>query len=128
MDDPEASVVYQQVVDLSKQLFDDDEKRLFFPVQLPGSDQLLNMLLRGAKIALQLSHFEGYEVKVTEALLKGVPVIAYKAGCIPAQIRDGVSGFLCNVGDVDSVAHHIHRLLSDNSMYRKVSEAASTKL
>jgi glycosyltransferase involved in cell wall biosynthesis len=46
-------------------------------------------------------------VKVTEALLKGVPMIATKAGGIPLQINDGVTGFLVEIGDAQRGARHI---------------------
>jgi hypothetical protein len=36
--------------------------------------------MQGATVALQLSTREGFEVKVSEAVLKRVPVIATKAG------------------------------------------------
>jgi len=36
--------------------------------------------MQGATVALQLSTREGFEVKVSEAVLKRVPVIASKAG------------------------------------------------
>ena len=51
-------------------------------VRLPPCDQLFNTVLRCAHVALQLSVKEGFEVKVTEALAKGVPVVAFKAGMI----------------------------------------------
>lgn len=47
-------------------------------------DEMLNTLLRGCVIAMQLSLREGFEVKVTEALMKGKPVVAYRTGGIPS--------------------------------------------
>lgn len=55
-------------------------------------------VLRQAAIALQLSLREGFEVKVTEAILKGVPVIATRVGGIPLQVIDGETGFLVDSG------------------------------
>jgi len=49
-------------------------------VRAPPSDTLLGALMQGATVALQLSTREGFEVKVSEAVLKRVPVIASKAG------------------------------------------------
>lgn len=80
------------------------------------------MILAGAEIALQLSHREGFEVKVTEALHKGCPVIAYKAGGIPLQIRDGKDGYLVPVGEIDTVVDHLYDLLTDSAR-EKMSEA-----
>ena len=54
----------------------DDIKRDIKVAQLPDGDLVLNALMRRAHTALQLSLAEGFEVKVTEALHKGKPVIA----------------------------------------------------
>jgi glycosyltransferase involved in cell wall biosynthesis len=91
---------------------------------LPAKDQLLNALLRRAKLAFQLSIREGFEVKVTEALHKGIPVIAYRVGGIPLQLQDGVGGYLVDVGDTSKVADRAHELLLDPSLYRTMCQTA----
>lgn len=93
--------------------------------RLPHMDELLNTLLRKCTVALQLSVREGFEVKVTEALMKGKPVVAYRAGGIPLQIQDGVDGFLIDVGDTTQVAHHLSELLTDADRYQRMSRAAA---
>ena len=55
--------------------------------------------MENSKFALQLSTREGVEVKVSEALHSGKPVIALRMGGIPLQIVDGKSGYLCEPGD-----------------------------
>src|ERR1700721_4018809 len=82
--------------------------------------------MANAKIALQLSLREGFEIKVSEALHTGIPVIATNAGGIPLQIQDGKSGFLVNVGDVDAVAKHIVDLWTDKNLYKRMSDYAKT--
>jgi glycosyltransferase involved in cell wall biosynthesis len=88
-------------------------------------DELLNALLRECTVALQLSLREGFEIKVTEALMKGKPVIAYRTGGIPLQIEDGVDGFLVDVGDTTQVAHHLYTLLTSTHDYQRMSRAAA---
>ena len=73
------------------------------------------ILARGARIALQLSYREGFEVKVTEAIQKGIPVIAYEAGGIPLQIVPDVTGFLLPVGDIEGVVDRLYTLTMDNA-------------
>jgi len=82
--------------------------------------------MSNAKIALQLSLREGFEIKVSEALHKGIPVIATNAGGIPLQIKDGKSGFLANVGDVDAVANHIVELWTNKDLYKRMSAYAKS--
>ena len=82
--------------------------------------------MANAKFALQLSTREGFEVKVSEALHAGKPVIASKTGGIPLQIEHGKSGYLCEVGDNDSVAKHMFDLFTDDDLYDEISEYART--
>jgi len=90
------------------------------------SDQLLNALLRQAHTALQLSHKEGFEIKVSEALLKGKPVLSYKAGGIPLQIEHEKNGFvIAQVGNTQAVAEKIVALLTDEKLYKEMSQQAS---
>lgn len=89
------------------------------------SDQLLNAIMRKSYVALQLSHKEGFEIKVTEALLKGKPVISYRAGGIPLQIQDKVTGFVVEtVGNTNLVAEHLYNLITNKELYEKMVSQA----
>src|SRR5436305_14971571 len=82
--------------------------------------------MSNAKTALQMSLREGIEIKVSEALHKGIPIIACNAGGIPLQIQDGKSGFLVEVGDTNAVANHIVNLWTDKELYKRMSSYART--
>ncbi|KAJ3144122.1 hypothetical protein HDU89_008969 [Geranomyces variabilis] len=124
IDDPDGNVVFGQVLGtLAKAEFEDLADDIV-PACLPPSDQLLNCLLRGALVALQLSTREGFEVKVTEALQKGVPVVAYAAGGIPHQIIDEQTGYLVPVGNVDQAVERLHALVTDPVLRERLSQAA----
>jgi glycosyltransferase involved in cell wall biosynthesis len=97
-------------------------------VRLHHNDQIFNALLRASYIALQLSHKEGFEVKVTEALHKGKPVIAYRTGGIPLQIEDGETGYLVETHDIKMVADKLYELLVNEQQYEKLSRQAQEKL
>ncbi|OGI16176.1 MAG: hypothetical protein A2Z52_01095 [Candidatus Moranbacteria bacterium RBG_19FT_COMBO_42_6] len=128
IDDPEASPVYNSVMNILKMdtflHYLSDIK----VVRLSNQDQILNVLLRRCFVALQLSHSEGFEVKVTEAIEKGKPVIAYRAGGIPLQIEHGVTGFLVKIGSTSQVAQHLHDLLTDRNKYSIMSRNAQKKV
>ena len=87
---------------------------------------MLNALMSNARIALQLSIREGFEVKVSEALHTGKPVIACRTGGIPLQIEHGKSGFLTTPGDNEAVAKHLYDLYTDEGLYRQMSQYAKT--
>ncbi|RUS20221.1 hypothetical protein BC937DRAFT_95675 [Endogone sp. FLAS-F59071] len=96
--------------------------------RLPPCDQLLNVVLRGAYVALQLSSREGFEVKVTEALSKGVPVIAFESGGIPLQIKHDFSGYLVPVGETGAVATLLFELFSNRDLRSRLSETAKNSV
>ena len=87
---------------------------------------VLNALMDNSKFALQLSTREGFEVKVSEALHAGKPVIASRTGGIPLQIVDGKSGYLCEPGDNEAVAKRMFDLYTNDELYDEVSEYART--
>jgi glycosyltransferase involved in cell wall biosynthesis len=124
IDDPDGTIIFEQT-----QMTIDSQKysliaRDIIAVRLPASDQLLDMILRGAYCALQLSHREGFEVKVTEALSKGIPVVAYAAGGIPLQFKDAVSGFLIPIGDYKEVSNALYRLFKEPDVRARMSANA----
>ncbi|RKP24714.1 hypothetical protein SYNPS1DRAFT_29529 [Syncephalis pseudoplumigaleata] len=132
IDDPDATMMFEDAI---RRLQRPEYNHILGDVcvaRLPPSDQLLNAILRGSRVALQLSHREGFEIKITEALIKvmraGVPVIAYAAGGIPHQIDHGQTGFLVPVGDCVTVAQHLYQLFTDRKLYSKMSANAEKQV
>lgn len=123
VDDPDGAIIYDRVVDHIEHRIP-HIRHLICAIRLRPSDQVLNALLSKATIALQLSTREGFEVKVSEAIHKGVPVIATRAGGIPLQVEHTKNGFLVNVGDTDAVAQHLFDLWTDEALYHRMSEYA----
>jgi hypothetical protein len=95
-------------------------------MRLDPNDQLLNTLIANAHVVLQLSTREGFEVKVSEALHAGRPMIASRAGGIPLQVKDGVNGFLVTPGDWKAVAGHLMELFTNDELHKKMSYEAKT--
>ncbi|MDZ7611150.1 MAG: glycosyltransferase [Candidatus Moranbacteria bacterium] len=128
IDDPEGHPIFADTMEMMAmddyQPYAQDIK----VIRLPHCDQLLNALSRRSFAALQLSLKEGFEVKVSEHLAKGVPVIAYRTGGIPLQIEDNVTGFLVNPGNTAKVAKHIYELLKDKKLHRKISQNAKERV
>jgi glycosyltransferase involved in cell wall biosynthesis len=124
VDDPDGTLIFEQTQEIIESKEYATIASDIIAVRLPASDQVLNMVLRGAHVALQLSHREGFEVKVTEALHKGVPVVAYKAGGIPLQIKEGEDGFLLPIGDVEGVADTLYKLFKTPEIRHKMGENA----
>ncbi|KAI9314469.1 hypothetical protein BX666DRAFT_1862426 [Dichotomocladium elegans] len=124
IDDPDGTIIYEQ----THQTLEKPEFAAItldiIAARLPPSDQLLDLIISNATVALQLSHREGFEVKVTEALHQGVPVVAYQAGGIPLQIKADEAGFLVPIGDVEAVADRLYSLVTDSELRSTMSAQA----
>lgn len=124
IDDPDASLIYDQAIEALERQYSDIRHDVVI-MRLGPTDQILNVLLSHAKVALQLSTREGFEVKVSEALHKGIPIIATQAGGIPLQVAHGKSGFLVEPDDAKAVAGYLNFLLTDQEEYARMSRYAA---
>ncbi|OIW25617.1 glycosyltransferase family 4 protein [Coniochaeta ligniaria NRRL 30616] len=125
VDDPDASMIYDQTMSQIETYYPHLIKDISV-MRLDPNDQLLNTVIANAHVVLQLSTREGFEVKVSEALHAGRPVIATKAGGIPLQVKDNVNGFLVTPGDWKAVAAHLMELFTNPELHKKMSYAAKT--
>ncbi|EHY57196.1 hypothetical protein HRR83_002690 [Exophiala dermatitidis] len=123
VDDPDGSLIYDQTMNLIHESFPDLAEDIVV-VRLGPSDQILNAIMSLSTVALQLSTREGFEVKVSEALHKGKPIIATRAGGIPLQVEHEKSGFLVERGDHEAVAQYLYSLVTDYDLYETMSEYA----
>ncbi|CAG8145439.1 hypothetical protein PENNAL_c0002G09949 [Penicillium nalgiovense] len=121
VDDPDGGHIYDEIIEYLDTKVP-HIRHLVCAMRLRPCDQVLNAILSKATVALQLSTSEGFEVKVSEAIHKGKPVIATRAGGIPLQVTHGKNGFLVDVGDTDAVAQRLFELWTDHDLYARMSE------
>ena len=57
-------------------------------------------------------------------MVHGVPVICSDAGGLPEVIENGISGFLCPVGDVNAMAEKTIHILEDNERHQLFKKQA----
>jgi N-acetyl-alpha-D-glucosaminyl L-malate synthase BshA len=79
-------------------------------------------LLAAADIFLLPSDTESFGLSALEALASGVPVVATRVGGLPEVVRDGETGFLCEVGDVDGMAAVALDLLRNPDRWQAMSK------
>jgi N-acetyl-alpha-D-glucosaminyl L-malate synthase BshA len=94
-------------------------------VHFLGKIDAVAPLLAGADLFLLPSRSESFGLSALEALACGVPVVASDAGGLPEVVRDGVTGRLCPVGDVDAMAAAAIDILADRDRWRAMSAAAA---
>ncbi|WP_285766208.1 N-acetyl-alpha-D-glucosaminyl L-malate synthase BshA [Peribacillus sp. SI8-4] len=71
-----------------------------------------------------LSEKESFGLVLLEAMACGVPCIGTDIGGIPEVIINGETGYICDLGDVATVADKAVGLLSDPDLHERFSEAA----
>jgi N-acetyl-alpha-D-glucosaminyl L-malate synthase BshA len=94
-------------------------------VAFMGKLESVAPLLAGADLFLLPSQSESFGLSALEALASGVPVVASRTGGLPEVVRDGETGVLCPVGDVEGMAHAAVAILSDRARWEAMSTAAA---
>ena len=82
-------------------------------------------LLAGADLFLLPTERESFGLSALEALACGVPVIGARAGGLPEVVRDGVTGALRDVGDVEGMSAAAVDILSSPEKWQTMSDAAA---
>lgn len=88
-------------------------------VRFLGKQDAIEELLAIADIFLMPSGSESFGLAALEAMACEVPVISSNTGGLPEVNIHGVTGFLSDVGDVDSMAADSIRLLENEEMLKQ---------
>jgi N-acetyl-alpha-D-glucosaminyl L-malate synthase BshA len=94
-------------------------------VRFLGRIDAVAPLLAAADLFVLPSDRESFGLSALEALACGVPSLAYNAGGIREVVKDGETGALCAVGDLDAMAAFALEILTDGKRWRAMSAAAA---
>ncbi|MCZ8321938.1 MAG: glycosyltransferase [Novosphingobium sp.] len=92
------------------------------------SDATREKLLAHAYCVLFPSRYESFGLVPLEAFVHGTPVIGARAGAVPEVVIDGECGLLINPYDSDDLATAVKQLLTDEALYERLSNGASTRI
>jgi N-acetyl-alpha-D-glucosaminyl L-malate synthase BshA len=89
-----------------------------------GKSNQIDEILCFTDLFLLPSEQESFGLAALEAMVHGVPVICSDVGGLPEVIENGVSGFLCPVGDVNAMAEKAIYILEDNERHQLFKQQA----
>lgn len=94
-------------------------------VELCGVTHSPFLEMKKSQLFVLSSFFEGFPNVLCEAMYAGLPCIATRCECGPAElIHEGESGFLVPVGDVEQMAYKIRFLVSNEKKRVEFGEHA----
>jgi L-malate glycosyltransferase len=84
----------------------------------------MNQFLAVSDILLLPSELESFGLVALEAMACQVPVVATRVGGIPEVVRDGIDGYLHDVGDTNAMADRCFSILSNQNLREELGKAA----
>jgi sucrose-phosphate phosphatase subfamily len=84
----------------------------------------LPMYYNSADIVALTSKNEGFGLAITEGMACGKPIIGTNVPGIALQVRDGLNGFLIEVGNIEKTAERILNLLNNDKLREQMGRAS----
>ena len=100
------------------------QKGIHGDVLFLGKQDQIQEKVAVADIMLMPSELESFGLAALEAMACEVVPIATRVGGVPEVIEHGKSGYLADVGDVDTMARYAIELLSNESLLRQIGKQA----
>jgi N-acetyl-alpha-D-glucosaminyl L-malate synthase BshA len=100
------------------------KKGIHNKVDFLGKQDRIHEKLPVADLMLLPSQLESFGLAALEAMACEVVPIATDVGGVPEVIDHGKTGYLAEVGDVDTMAHYALEILSDEAKLKQMGEQA----
>lgn len=115
---PDSIPIYKMVQELGL-----EEKVVFL-----GKQDEVAQVHSLADLLLLPSEKESFGLVALEAMACGVPTVGSNAGGLPEVVEHGVTGYLSEVGDVESMSNHAISLLSQPMLYEQFVQAGMQRV
>ena len=89
-----------------------------------GNSNEVDKILCFTDLFLLPSEKESFGLSALEAMVHKVPVVCSNAGGLSEVVENGVSGFLCPIGDVNQMANRSFEILSDQKKHAEFKNNA----
>lgn len=89
-----------------------------------GNSNEIDRILCFSDLFLLPSETESFGLAALEAMMNKVPVISSNTGGIPEVNKQGITGYLSEVGDIDDMTENALKILSDEKVLEEFKENA----
>ena len=100
------------------------ELKICDKVRFLGKQEQVEEVLSMSDLFLIPSGSETFGLAALEAMSCGVPVVSSNIGGLPEVNIHGETGYLCELGDVESMGECSTKILKDEKLHKKMSKAA----
>lgn len=87
-------------------------------IRFLGKLEAVEEVLSVADLFIMPSEKESFGLAALEAMACEVPILSSNAGGIPELNLDGITGYVCNIGDVTTMTEKALEILDDNNLPR----------
>ena len=94
----------------------------------PLPHQQMVHALRRMDLYVNTSYQEGMPNGVLEAMACALPVVATDADGTPDLVQDGVTGYLCPMGDLDALVVRCHTLITQPALRQRMGQAGRQRV
>ena len=93
-------------------------------VHFLGKQDDIYLLLSTSDVFLMPSKLESFGLAALEAMACGVPCVSSNAGGLKELIKEGVSGYTAEVGDIDRMSQLVLQIVQDSTIKEKLSKSS----
>ena len=94
-------------------------------IRFVGKQEQMEDILAIADLFLLTSDYESFGLAALEAMAAGVPVVSTNAGGLKEINIDGVTGYMANVGDIETMSKKSLSILKDDKTLKAFKERAA---
>jgi N-acetyl-alpha-D-glucosaminyl L-malate synthase BshA len=93
-------------------------------VHFMGNREDVAYLLAASEVLILPSESESFGLAALEAMASGCAVVCSNIGGLPELVRDGVDGYLCELGDTEGMARRVLGLLRNQAKLKEMQQSA----
>ncbi|MDG2062467.1 MAG: N-acetyl-alpha-D-glucosaminyl L-malate synthase BshA [Flavobacteriaceae bacterium] len=101
-----------------------EKKGLSDKILFLGNSNEIDKILCYSDLFLLPSEKESFGLSALEAMAHGVPVISSNAGGLSEVNKEGYSGYLSNIGDIDEMVSKAKNLLLNENLHKQFKQQA----